>query len=506
MSVLRSCLPCRSAKTKCDLVRPTCGRCSKRGTTCSGFPPDEGFIFRDENEEAQRNSARARGEKRYLGGLQAAFSWELQTSPYNPRTTDDAAIIYQQYPWPNASALSSIVPPSLQLDLDTCALDRFFVNWTLHPCNHGVSPGHMDQLPRLYLSAAPGSVLWHAIRAVAFADMRYRTISARGETPFHIRAWQQYGEALKAMRALALGVNEGVADDSCLAAILLIDNFELMYLARNGPLGPHSDAIRYILHTRGDSQLLDRSGFALWRIAHHRLQSRQLLLREEPDAEQTAAAANKLLDESNMHRKDGMMPLFPDAVLQRAKLLVSSIRELNASVDSWAAKLTGVWKPEVKDPRSIPISQVEEGGFPVPRFPCPRFLSYHDICLAYLWNPHAASQLVLRESLVDVIRYISSLGPLEEGDEAEAETFIEEEKAAVEWLSSVIIRSLPPLLGFTHRQEGRRPHSFTQGKMAGRLFSLFSMWVVERAQFTSVLHKQTAREVTAWINSSHRLL
>lgn len=59
-----------------------------------------------------------------------------------------------------------------------------------------------------------------------------------------------------------------------------------MYLARTKQLGPHIDAVKYILHARGSKQFYDRSQFALWRVAHHRLQARQILHREGPDADQ----------------------------------------------------------------------------------------------------------------------------------------------------------------------------------------------------------------------------
>jgi hypothetical protein len=83
---------------------------------------------------------------------------------------------------------------------------------------------------------------------------------------------------------------------------------------------------------------------------------------------------------------------------------------------------------------------------------------------------------------------------------------IQKQRDWVDTLSAAIIRSFPMLLGFTQRHEQTGgPRVLQQGKMAGRLFSLFSMWVVQRAQFTSAQHKQTASEVIAWINSRHGL-
>ena len=211
---------------QCDRVRPICGRCRQREQTCSGFPADIGFIFRDENEASQRNSERARREARE--GRVPATSFNVLpsqvTREQQPQVSIDALDqgLQLQYPWLNKRALAE-VPRPLERDVETQAVDRFFVNWTLYPGNDGVSPGHMHNLYPLYLSAPPGSVLWLAVRALACADMKHESV---GDTPFHIKARQYYGATLSRLRVVA---HEGqkLANDQVLAAILLIDNFEV---------------------------------------------------------------------------------------------------------------------------------------------------------------------------------------------------------------------------------------------------------------------------------------
>lgn len=211
---------------QCDRVRPACGRCAQRGLTCSGFPADLGFIFRDENEAAQRNSERARREPRE-GQVPAILFNVLpsqETQEQQPQASTDVLDpgLQLQYPWLNDRTLAE-VPGPLKEDVETRAVDRFFVNWTLYPGNDGVSPGHMHNLYPLYLSAPPGSVLWLAVRAVACADMRHEDV---GDTPFHIKARQYYGAALSRLR-VAAHEEQRLANDQVLAAILLIDNFEV---------------------------------------------------------------------------------------------------------------------------------------------------------------------------------------------------------------------------------------------------------------------------------------
>lgn len=64
------------------------------------------------------------------------------------------------------------MPEPLKRDVQSRAVERFFINWILHPGRNG-TPGHMANLPVLYDSAPPESALAHAVRTVAFADVRH---------------------------------------------------------------------------------------------------------------------------------------------------------------------------------------------------------------------------------------------------------------------------------------------------------------------------------------------
>ncbi len=82
---------------------------------------------------------------------------------------------------------------------------------------------------------------------------------------------------------------------------------------------------------------------------------------------------------------------------------------------------------------------------------------------------------------------------------------IQKQREWVDVLSGVINASVPQLLRFTYQDDqGRRPQQAQQGRMAGRLFALFSMWVVQRAKFSLFFDKQTASEVVGFFNSPTR--
>jgi hypothetical protein len=78
----------------------------------------------------------------------------------------------------------------------------------------------------LFHEAPRDSVLWLAVRAVAFADMRNESA---GNVPFHVKARQHYGAALNKMRTV-IDDQQDLGDDSVLSAMILIDNFEVEYL------------------------------------------------------------------------------------------------------------------------------------------------------------------------------------------------------------------------------------------------------------------------------------
>ncbi|KAJ9612381.1 hypothetical protein H2200_003978 [Cladophialophora chaetospira] len=355
---------------------------------------------------------------------------------------------------------------------------------------------------------------------MAFADMRHHY---SGDLPFTTKALRHYGSALQCLQNI---VDDGhmMSDDRVLAAMLLIDSFESLYLGRTEPLGPHFDAVMHVLHARGENQFFDHTGFSLWRVAHHRLLARQIMKREQPYPEQVAWFSKldinntPLRISSDVQRMssltgaakkitsgDSLAETSSAENMEQARQLARAMQDLLESIGDWTTAMTETWKPTLKDPDEIrQWEETDESSFiSIPHFKCPRTLSYRNIWLAYMWNFHAASQIVLRESLTEIVDYIATSQP-GSYDEDEMQRYELAQQTAVHALSSVIIRTFPQLLGFMHK-ETREPYPLPKGKMAGRFFSLFAMCVVRTARFTTNEHKQTASEVIEWISSSHGL-
>jgi hypothetical protein len=177
-------------------------------------------VFRDERDVARRNSQRARREGEWS-------CTALARKAEGPRRTSNAVCpIFEdacQYYWLEHHASGLIAEP-LRKDLDSRAIDRFFLDWILYPGNDGVAPGLMHDLPAMYSAASSGSLLWHAVRALAFADIAHGQ-SQQGRS-YSIKARQSYGAALVAMRR-TIGEADRFNQDSTLAALLLVDAFEV---------------------------------------------------------------------------------------------------------------------------------------------------------------------------------------------------------------------------------------------------------------------------------------
>lgn len=176
-----------------------------------------------------------------------------------------------------------------------------------------------------------------------------------------------------------------------------------MYLARGEPLGAHCDAFRHILHARGNTQLFSSQSFALWRIAHHRLQAHQILLRKPPDSDQIewvgklnkdvpsfhissdilqmsmlCASARQLSEVAQLQRRGA------DEIVSEAQRLGRQIKLFLTSLEDWTSKVGEQWRPETVDADRL---RQPEDALNSPSVPTPaRVLKYADAWLAYMWN------------------------------------------------------------------------------------------------------------------------
>ena len=142
---------------------------------------------------------------------------------------------------------------------------------------------------------------------------------------------------------------------------------------------------------------------ALWRIAHHRLQAHQILLRQPPSSDQIewisklnsdvpsfhissdilqmtilAATARELVEDDQILWSDEPETLY------RAKQLSRRIETLLASLDDWTAHVGAPWQPSIVDAENLEQPKEIADGTPISK---PSLvLQYADSWLAYMWN------------------------------------------------------------------------------------------------------------------------
>lgn len=121
----------------------------------------------------------------------------------------------QYAPWLKREAVAKI-PRSITGNLDARVVDYYFSRWIIQPCNHRLSPGHLQDLPVLYEQSLPGTALRLSIEACGYGEFRGQQLKARSK----------YGAALGRIRELIFDINQSTRD-SVLAALLIIDNFEV---------------------------------------------------------------------------------------------------------------------------------------------------------------------------------------------------------------------------------------------------------------------------------------
>ncbi len=296
-----------------------------------------------------------------------------------------------------------------------------------------------------------------------------------------------------------------------------------MYLGRVEPLGPHKDAVRHVIQARGVEQLFDRSQLALWQVALQRLQTRQIMFHELSDHDQTAWLSKLNIDHPDIHiyidvqqmiilsfaarkwttRSSPIASAELQEVLEQTKQRVHSILARIGSMEEWMSDLTGSWRPHVLDAENN-LDLEGPFDFGQVRFRCPQYVKYHDAWRGSLWIFHAASQIVLRESLIDLIKYGATLQERQEPD-ADDEERLRVQRNAVADLCGMIIRSYPGFLGVTTIRPNPGLRCASQGQMIGRFNSLFSLSVVQMAKSAPSEHKETASKVIAWIHSNHGL-
>lgn len=288
-----------------------------------------------------------------------------------------------------------------------------------------------------------------------------------------------------------------------------------MHLDRSEPLGPHTAGLVQILRARGEGQLYTRRGFALWRIAHHRLQARQVLLRMPPEADQYSWIEALNDTQPDLHITTDVFKI-SQFVAQAAKIcelddlldtritkglvLLQDATDLITASKTWEATAACRTWSHRRIPNSLPTGI--EPGIPEVLTDIRELRLYNDVWLAYMRNFHNASMLALHEAMIDVLTLLN--GEYSSGEVIHTQNEIEEHQKSISDLSQGLLETFPQLLGlvnFAGNLEDIDPETrlHRAGKGVGGFFTLFAIWVMQRSKYVPKQHCDVAIAIYQWI-------
>lgn len=277
-----------------------------------------------------------------------------------------------------------------------------------------------------------------------------------------------------------------------------------MYLHREEPLGPHHILIANLLKLRGPQQFWSSHGISLWRIAHHRLQIRQLILNQDPLPESSQWIEYLDLSDPSFHIASDNLQVqriccryrqieeAQSYSQQDINDLSKSFKTLCESMEAWRSNVASEWQA-----RSNPVgheSQELSSTWNLPPAWRPRL--YHDVWVAYEWCFHDIGQMILREKFIDLMYLVGSASTCGENTRTEIAQHID----AIDEVSRRLLETLAGTLDITRQQEMRVP-GIMNSKRLGLFFSLSACWVLQRAKYVTLEKKIISQNMLAWIRS-----
>ncbi|KAH6950825.1 hypothetical protein DER45DRAFT_619349 [Fusarium avenaceum] len=466
MGVSRACRPCRIAKTRCDLHRPTCSRCSKRNTFCEGYTPDAEYLFRSENETARANSQRSR---------------RLPT-----HTKISGPVLFK---------------------LEDRALEVFYAEWVRNPHHQNKGPGYLDLLPSMKARAESRSALSLSVEAFALANAG-NLLSSKGKLSNLARA--KYGATLSVVRTAIMN-DAFAADDSTLMAILTIDMFEVVFMVREEPLKLHCNAIEHMLTSKGSGQIGFSISSAVHRMANHRLQVRQLGLGLGPlpvqlacidtldpsrpsqclvgvqlRAQQTIALSRNLFSEDSLS-----IPTW-----DHLSSLLSRIYHNLDELEAWNINLPELWKPkriELAEHEHV-LRDLISNSLPF----TPHVWIYEDPWLAHQMAFFYQGQIVLRTALLDIVDVMKHYDNTYLGcSPVKHEIAIQETTILSQ--GDILMESITPLLALIELDDAGAIH--LAGNKISRCYARAICWTLQQGTRLPAKHKDFARQAEDWMRS-----
>jgi hypothetical protein len=282
-------------------------------------------------------------------------------------------------------------------------------------------------------------------------------------------------------------------------------------MVREEPLKLHCNAIEYLLTSKGTEQMGLSSTSAIYRMANHRLQVRQLGLGLNPlpvqlasidildpsipsqclvgiqlRAQQTITLSRNLLSEGSFSR----------TTWDQLSSLLSRIYHHLDELEKWNINLPVFWKPKRIDlaEHEHVVHNLIANSLPF----TPHVWIYEDPWLAHQMAFFYQGHIVLRTALLDILDAMKHYGNTYL-DSAPVKHEIARQEMLILGQGDILMESITPLLASMESDNARAIH--LAGNKISRCYARAICWTLQQGRRLPVEHKDFARRAEDWMRS-----
>lgn len=282
-------------------------------------------------------------------------------------------------------------------------------------------------------------------------------------------------------------------------------------MVREEPLKLHCNAIEHLLTSKGTEQIVLSSSSAIYRMANHRLQVRQLGLGLDPlpvqlacmdmldtsipsqclvgiqlRAQQTIALSRNLLSEE----------WFGTPPWDRISLLCSRIYHHLDELEEWNINRPVLWKPkriELAEQEHV-LRDLIANSLPF----TPHVWIYEDPWVAHQMAFFYQGQIVLRTALLDILAVMKHYGDTYL-DPAQVLHQIATQEMTILGQSDILMESITPLLALIELDDAGAIH--LTGNKISRCYARAICWTLQQGRRLPAENKDFARRAEDWMRS-----
>jgi len=389
----KSCAECRSRRTKCDFLTPSCSQCSRAGRTCSGYRDPSDLIFRD-----QTRGLAVKHRKACAAASKSGPNEVVTTSTSIASTKSREPV---QLP----------VDSAIYLDLTTSGEEQatcyFFKNYVLDDvCTHL----SFEYLLDIYNSELVGSALADSIVSLGSVGLAHFWKSP----DMRIDAQRKYNSAVRLISSKLRNI-ETAKEDQTLITIMLLGLYETNTCDSPQSMKSwtkHINGAAALLQLRGKDQLKSPIGYRLF--VHLRSQVITNCLQrhatvpaifvewskfalEYETSEQASVTALALINTKFCNLRASMSS-FRD--YSDSKYIVAAACEIDAELAIWAThcQMNYIYSTVTIQERS---KEVFSDHYHV----------YTNLWIATTWNYYRAVRILVNEIILTQLGHLCEINP-----------------------------------------------------------------------------------------------